>query len=334
MQVPLRALIALVGVLTFGADARAQEHVASTEVRTLLLRTGLDARALHDEVSLQLVEWDVVLAPTPEGARFLQRAARAEAELGEHDAAAWLERRGDEERLVVVTRTDELPRTSPLPRRTTPDWERVVAMVLDGLLTSDPHGVRLARTEADASSSAAPARPRVSRWRSPLARNGWMFRFGWYFAMSPREANWEGAYTDDGRAWTMHTGGARLRVSRWLLRFLRVDVSAHLGKTFESGPEAGLDVELMAVSDTRFRMGAGIGFGGLMAIERDGPADGRFGWTGWWVHAPMEIGSDFNRRGGIYLQIGPTWTKPPYLREAHPGFMMSLETEFDFGARE
>jgi hypothetical protein len=158
-----------------------------------------------------------------------------------------------------------------------------------------------------------------------------MFRFGWFYGLSPRESNGFGAHTRDGDAWVLPTGGLRFRVGRWLTRFLRIDVSAHFGKTADAGPDGGLDVELMAVSRTRLRMGAGVGFGGLIVSERDEATNGRFGWTGWWVSAPMEVGVDFNRRGGMHLQMGPTWTKSPYLRDAHPGFMMSLETEFDFG---
>ncbi len=341
----MRAQLLLIGLL--GASFAIASSTAAQERTSLMLRVGDDARDLYAEVSLQMAEWDVVLGAAPEGTSFLQRAATAQLDLQEHAGVAWLEQDGNETRLVLLTPQDETPRTSPLPVRSTPDWERVVALVLDGLVASEPSSARFVMPEENVgldpptpTAETAPPPPqyapiprRPSRWPSPLARNGWMFRFGWFFSMSPREADGFGAYTDDGDVWSHITAGLRFRLGRYLTRVLRVDLTAHLGKTeADIGPEGGFDVQLVATSATRFRMGAGIGFGMLIVGERDEAAGGNFGWVGYWASIPMEMGFDFNRRSGMHLQIGPTFTKPPYSPHVHPGFIMSLEAEFDFGS--
>lgn len=315
---------------------------AAQESPSLLLRIEGEGRELRDEVGLQLIDWDVRVAAPPEGDDPAAREAYARSARVESEAVAWVESDGAVSHLVLLAPEAGLLRVSPLPPRATLGWERVVALVLEGLLSSaHPAGLSRAVPIDEARAPIAPESsepitqapsPLPSRWPSPLARNGWMLRVGWLFSAGPRQEAGFGAYARNASTWTEINGGLRLRAGRWLTRFLRVDASAHVAKTwFDIGLEGGVDVELMAVSATRFRMGGGVGFGVLMVGERDAGTGNLFGWTGWWASLPMEVGFDFYRRSGMFIHIGPTWTKPPYAARPGPGFMMSVEAEFDLG---
>ncbi len=359
----MRALL-VVSWWALAASGAAQESPA------LRLCVESEGPALRDEVGLRLIGWDVRVAAPPEGEDPAAREVFVRATKAEHEAVAWVESDGRVSRLVMVPSEPGALRASPLPPRATPGWERVVALVLEGLLDGErlsgaslaaPAGQARTHTSADSNGTSAdptgpPANPAAptstpatptgsapgsaaatragatSRWPSPLARNGWMLRVGWLVSASPRQLNGFGAYARDATTWAEINGGLRLRAGRWLTRFLRVDASAHVAKTwFDIGMEGGLDVELMAVSSTRFRMGGGVGFGVLMASERDAGTGNLFGWTGWWASLPMEVGFDFYRRSGMFIHIGPTWTKAPYAARPGPGFMMSVEAELDLG---
>ncbi|MBX3250516.1 MAG: hypothetical protein KF901_25290 [Myxococcales bacterium] len=335
----MRALFLALSLASFTTNGAAQRP------QGLALRVEMDSSDLEAEVGLQLADWEVSTIPPPAGGTFARRAARARAELDGYHAAAWFERGEVETVLVVITATDATPRTSPLPARATPSWERAVALVLDGLLSSVPLEDSLASadapapstspTEALAESEGETQPSRTSRWPSPLARNGWVLRAGWMTSFSPRSALRAGPYTRNGVVWVEPHIGGRLRVGRWLTRFLRVDVSGHLGTTLErADAEGGVDVEVMVVSSTRLRMGGGVGVGALLVDERDSVADSRFGWVGWWISFPMEIGFDFYRRSGLFIHLGPTWTKAPYVASPRPGMMLSVEVELDFGRFE
>jgi hypothetical protein len=338
----MRTLL-VVTALTISTSSVAQDR------RTLGLSVAAEEEELVAEVELQMDAWQVSLRASPVGPSFEERVRNARRSLGALDAVAWFETNPVQTLVVVLVATDDVPRTSPLPPRDTLDWERAVALILDGLLSSEPlvlppEPTSLAFDLADpssayqASSEAASTSPRPSGWPSPLARNGWMTRFGWFWAFSPRSANGFGAHTGYSDVAVDVSAGFRARVGRWLTRWFRIDVSAHVGKTWHfagsGGVESGADVALMAVSATRLRMGAGVGFGALLVGERDAGSGNLFGWTGWWASLPLEIGFDFYRRSGMFVHMGPTLTKAPYTDSPHVGWMMSIEGEIDFGSFE
>lgn len=109
-------------------------------------------------------------------------------------------------------------------------------------------------------------------------------------------------------------------------RNVRVSLTGEVGWARRE-PEGVLGLQAMVLSASRLRMGAGIEFAGLIVSEAD-DTGGRFGWVGYRIGLPMEIGVEVNRKGGFFIHLGPTWTKAPYA-PLFPGYQMSVEWEFN-----
>lgn len=323
--------------------------------RSLLVMVD-ESPDLAQQIHLQLPDWTIHLASPPQGESVLERIANVDSQLGPGGAALWFEESGGIVRVALLVRGDTHPRVSPLPDRATPEWSRVVALVVDGLLTDpmvtrprepirqveaggaldrpgDVHGPAppVSVTQPDALQPGEPyyrRRPRRrSRWHTPIDRSGWMFRFGWVHTMSPRAIDGLGAYGNT-ESWVTPGGGLRMRLGRWVHPILRIDGIAHYAFVgFGNGHEGALGVQAIALSRTRLRMGGGIEISGLL-VQEDDAAGGTWGWLGMTFGLPMEIGIEFNRKGGVFFQMGPTFTRTPYDGFA-PGYVMSLEWEFN-----
>ncbi|MEM9068090.1 MAG: hypothetical protein AAGE52_06265 [Myxococcota bacterium] len=326
--------------MTVATVTLAHASASYAQAPTLLVMTD-DAEVLP-QLRFQLPDWTLEQAPSPQGATPRERQVDVEVRAPQTDVL-WFEPSD----VVLLRRNQRRPQRSPLPARTTPGWARSVALVIEGLL-SDSNIVpeRAANLDSPSEAAAEPIgvepipgeRTQVepiqvepsSRWTTPLARSGLMFRFGWAATISPRAQGRLGAYENDlsvGHG----GGGVRLRAGYWLNRFLRTDVVGHLvyvgaAQSNDHGPEGAIGVQLMVLSSTRLRMGAGIEVSAIAARELDA-LGGTWGWVGAMIGFPMEIGVEVNRRGGVFFQAEPTVTRTPY-SPAALGVLMSLEWEF------
>lgn len=313
-------------------------YASSSERRRRLIFVAEGQQPLFHRLTLQLPDWQVrqvSVAPT------YLRVWRARAQLMPGDVVVWIEASEDVARVALLDGTGDAPRSSSLPAaENDEDWSRAFALVVEGLIReqaaanqesgSDP------RDDFDMGSREhlldvrvydrpmVHVRPRRRRsWiRSPVARDGWMFRFGWTQGFAPRRAG-RGGFSN-----ISVSGGLRVAAGRWVHRNVRLSVTGDFAWA-NGEPEGALGLQAMLLSSSRLRIGGGVEASALLVSESDLATGNRFGWVGYRFGVPVELGLEVNGKGGIFVQVGPTFTKAPYSDGFQLGYQFSMEWEFN-----
>ncbi|MFK8002162.1 MAG: hypothetical protein AB8H86_21385 [Polyangiales bacterium] len=314
-------------------------YTSSSERRRRLIFVAEGREALLNRLTLQLPDWQVrqvAVEPT------YLRVWRARAQLMPGDVVVWIEVSDDVARVALLDGSGDAPRSSSLPAaEDDEEWSRAFALVVEGLIreqvAANQEAGRPTHSESTGSREhlldvrvygrpMVQARPRRRRsWmRSPMERKGWLFRFGWTQGFAPRQRTerWGASFS------IYPTGGLRVAGGRWLHRNVRMSITGDFAWT-GGEPEGALGLQMMLVSSSRLRIGGGLEATALIVSERDTATGNRFGWVGYRFGVPIELGIEVNGHGGIFFNLGPTFTKAPYLDSFQLGYQLSLEWEFN-----
>ncbi|MFT5352834.1 MAG: hypothetical protein ACI9KE_000031 [Polyangiales bacterium] len=329
-----------VSVSNEGELGRAEASPPERGARRRLIFVADGRESLLHMLELQLPDWQVrqiSVRPT------YLRVWRAQAQLMPDDVVVWIEHSEDVERVALLDGAGDTPRSSTLPAAGGPEWARAFALVVEGLIreqttanreaAADPIADELCPVDASLIDlriyQRGVVRARRNRprpwWPSPVARDGWMFRFGWTHGFAPRRRDW---LRSGSSQYIQPSGGLRITAGRWLHSSLRVSAIGEFAWA-DREPEGVLGLQAMLVTSTRLRLGVGFELAALMVSENDRATGNRFGWIGHRIGLPFEIGLEVNGKGGLFVNVGPSWTKAPYAGRHHLGYQMSLEWEFD-----
>lgn len=324
------------------ADSERPVYSSSSERRRRLIFVAEGRESLLHRLTLQLPDWQVrqvSVRPT------YLRIWRAQAQLMPGDVVVWIEQGDDVARVALLDDLGDAPRSSSLPAVGDDDeeWSRAFALVVEGLIREQAAANQQAGVPTRRESSSredrrhyldlhvygdpvqAPQRRRRSWMRTPVARDGWLFRFGWTQGFAPRRRTLRGGGSSSD---ITVTGGLRVAAGRWLHRNVRVGVTGEFAWG-DGEPEGALGLQAMVLSSTRLRIGGGVEVTGLIVGESDVATGNRYGWVGYRFGLPLEIGLEVNRKGGIFVHLGPTFTKAPYSTSFQLGYQLSMEWEFN-----
>lgn len=319
-------------------DSSRPVYASSSERRRRLIFVAEGRQPLFHRLTLQLPDWQVrqvSVEPT------YLRVWRARAQLMPGDVVVWIETGDEVARVALLDASAAAPRSSSLPAAENDEgWSRAFALVVEGLIREQATAHR--ETDGDRRNDAREsrehlldvrvygrpvvrARPRRRRsWmRSPVARDGWMFRFGWSQGFTPRRGG-RGGFTREVHV----SGGLRVAAGRWVHPNVRLSLAGDFAWANEE-PEGAFGLQAMVVSSTRLRIGGGVEASALIVSEREPGTGNRFGWVGYRFGVPLELGVEVNGKGGIFVHLGPTFTKAPYSDGFKLGYQLSMEWEFN-----
>lgn len=239
-----------------------------------------EARATHDRASGEYLRWIRArhdLSRTREQRRCFDRVAtRTGATLRE------LEHRAAVGRIPAANLRDIHARLDAL--RTT---AREVC-----LLTRDEDG----EVEVDF---------RRSPWISWMRRDRLVLRVGPRYELAPRVQR--GGYAGG------HTLPSEVALGGFFLEWLRVEAFVSFGWQPVYGPHGSLGIRAIATtSNAILRFGAGLGASVMLASDSIGA--GNFGWVGFQIEVPIELGFELSDTVGLTLIGGPLYTQAGEVR--------------------